>query len=171
MRAGLIHAVPGRGSGQGGASYAALARHAAHPRLAATESLIQVESETKAIANLKIQDNAACPITGKKAFGAALSAVLSSVDLDRRLAWIDVVRGGKRRMAELVLRKEPGTYYTDDQLRQLGAAGTLPNREKLHGTIDSRFRRWGCPVRWTSSHKGESLFAPRRLGPQRQGNK
>ena len=90
VRAGLIHAVPGRGPGKGvrvtPQSLAMLLIS-----LAATESLIQVQSETKAIANLKIQDNAACPITGKKAFGAALSAVLSSVDLDRRLAWIDGV--------------------------------------------------------------------------------
>ena len=46
----------------------------------ATGSLSEVEEHTKAIANLKSVDGR-CPVTGKKTFGAALTAALKSEEL------------------------------------------------------------------------------------------
>jgi hypothetical protein len=72
----------------------------------ATGSLSEVEEQTKAIANLK-SVGGRCPVTGKRTFGAALTAALQSDDLRRRTIFAKVQRSGDAARTDIVFAKVP----------------------------------------------------------------
>ena len=60
--------------------------------LLATDSLTDTVEHTKILAKLK-SDSKHCPLTGKKTFGAALTAILASQELANRVGHFQVLRG------------------------------------------------------------------------------
>ncbi len=139
VRAGLLKARPGRGRGSG----VEATSHALAILLisvTATSSLTEVPEATKIFANLKSEEGK-CPFTGKKTLGAAFTAVLDSEDLVNRAYSLQCLRewNGSYR-AQLLIRKEPGQFYTEDELKQLAATKAKIDREKLRFTLASGFR-------------------------------
>ena len=76
VRAGLIHAKPGRGRGSGAT---ADSKSVAMLLIAilATDNLTETEQSARLFAKLK-SNNEVCPLTGENTFASALAAVLSS---------------------------------------------------------------------------------------------
>jgi hypothetical protein len=108
VRAGLLHAVPGRGAGSG----VRVTPHAIAMllvSLVATQSLVEAEKETKIVASLKSRTGA-CPITGKKTFGAAVTAIAAYGGAQM----IRVERSGPRRQARIIKRTEPDGFVFSD---------------------------------------------------------
>ena len=105
VRAGLLHTRPGRGPGSG---VPADAQSVATLLISvlATGSLSEVEEQTKAIANLKSLDGR-CPVTGKRTFGAALTAALKSEEWRRRALYAVARRSGKGAQASITFMKKP----------------------------------------------------------------
>lgn len=105
VRAGLLHARPGRGPGSGvpadAKSVAILLIS-----LLATSALAEAEVQTKSLANLK-SATGKCPVTGKRTFVAALTATLSSEEFLRRALYISARRSGAGAMASIVFLKDP----------------------------------------------------------------
>jgi hypothetical protein len=69
--------------------------------LVATQSLVEVEKETKIVANLKSNKDT-CPLTGRKTFGAALTAIVESGGA----RFVRVARSGPRHQA-VIFKKGP----------------------------------------------------------------
>jgi hypothetical protein len=92
VRAGLLHARPGRGPGSG-VDFDAPSVAMLLIAVLATESLSEVEELAKATARLRSVEKR-CPLTGKPTFGSALAAVLASVPLAERVQWVEVRRSG-----------------------------------------------------------------------------
>ena len=105
VRAGLLQQRPGRGPGSG---VPANAKSVAMLliSLLATGSLSEVEEQTKVIANLKCRDGR-CPVTGKKTFGAALTAALQSETLRSKTFFTTASRSGARAMATITFTSAP----------------------------------------------------------------
>jgi hypothetical protein len=59
--------------------------------LLATGSLSETGECTKILANLK-SENKRCPLTGKKTFASALTAVLASSETAKQVGWIEADR-------------------------------------------------------------------------------
>jgi hypothetical protein len=83
----------------------------------ATGNLSETEERSKVIADLKSE--AKCPITGKKTFATALTAVLASDELSRRLGWIDVERSGSAVGASLAFKRPPEEILTDEDYEEM----------------------------------------------------
>ena len=136
VRAGLIKAKPGRGRGTGvAATPHALAMLMIS--LVATGSLTETAKMTRVFANLK-SVLGACPLTGKRTFGAALTAVLES-SLIERVHSIESKHGWKEYSANIILRKRASPYFTREELTQIESAGENPDWDKLHAWEYSRF--------------------------------
>jgi hypothetical protein len=96
MEAGLLQAVAGRGPGSGvratPQSMAALLI-----ALLATETVAETGERTAAVMKLKsASDTKRCPITGKKTFAEALTAILASEELARQIEFFEVGRSGEK---------------------------------------------------------------------------
>ena len=102
VRAGLLHAEPGRGPGSG---VRATPESVALLLIAllTTGSLSETESQTRKIANLK-SETERCPLTGKKSFASALTAALASMDTAKQIRWLEVERGGAKASAAIIYR-------------------------------------------------------------------
>jgi hypothetical protein len=59
--------------------------------LLATGSLSETGERTKILANLK-SESKRCPLTGKKTFARALTAVLASAETAKQVGWIEADR-------------------------------------------------------------------------------
>ena len=68
--------------------------------LLATDSLSETEAKTKIVANFKSATKR-CPLTGKKTFAGAVTAVLASEDLAKQARWLEVARGGSKSYAHI----------------------------------------------------------------------
>jgi hypothetical protein len=98
--------------------------------LLATDSLTETEERTKAVMNLKsASDTKRCPITGKKTFAEALTAILASEELAKQLEFLEVGRSGEKAGA-CILRKGASygvdgtsfwTKHNADDLSQFGS--------------------------------------------------
>ena len=136
VRAGLLESRPGRGPGSG----VPATPHSVAMliiSIAATHSLSEVADQTKIVANLK-SASGPCPLTGKKTFGQALTAILAS-KLVARLVQIELRRSGTQLSAEISIRKEPGEYYTEDEIKQYVEAGRRVDPDKLNSHLESAF--------------------------------
>lgn len=99
VRAGLLHSEGGRGPGSGvRATPESMAMLLIS--LLATGSLSDTETQTKIVASLKSKTKH-CPLTGKKTFASALTAVLASEDTAKRARWLELERGGSKSGASL----------------------------------------------------------------------
>src|SRR5262245_46070052 len=90
VEAGLLQAVPGRGPGSG---VRATPRSMATLLIAllATESVAEIGERTKDVIDLKSTGKRRrCPITGKKTFAEALTAILASEELAKQIEYIEV---------------------------------------------------------------------------------
>ena len=150
VRAGLLHARPGRGPGSG---VPADAQSVAMLLIsvAATGSLSEVEDQTKTIANLKSMGGR-CPVTGKRTFGAALTAALKSEELLRRALYFTAKRSGKGAMASITFMKKPidDPAVRFDDLKEAAdqsAFGLAPYdfylKDFAHLTVEATINLWG----------------------------
>jgi hypothetical protein len=144
VRAGLLHSQGGRGPGSGvratPESVAML-----FISILATGNLSETEERSKAIAGLKSVTKR-CPITGKKTFASALTAVLSSEELAKQLRWIDVERSGAEAGASLVFKKPAEVILTHDEKSELlneAIAGRPWSTAKAEATKDYTDSRFG----------------------------
>jgi hypothetical protein len=117
VRAGLLQTKPGRGPGSGVRATPETVAMLLISILA-TGNLSETEERSKAIADLKSEPNR-CPITGKKTFGSALTAVLASEELSKRLRWIDVERSGSAVGAVLAFRRPPAEYLSEQDYEEM----------------------------------------------------
>ena len=106
--------------------------------IAATTSLSEVGELTKRAVNLK-STVGRCSLTGKKTFGEALTAILKSEALVARLVRIEFRRAGAQLSAEISIRKEPGKYYSEAEIKQLSETGQKPDGDKLFSWLESLF--------------------------------
>jgi hypothetical protein len=140
VRAGLLHSKGGRGPGSGvrttPQSVAML-----FISVLATGNLSETEERSKVLASLKSATES-CPLTGKKMFASALTAVLASEDLAKRLLWIEVKRSGAQAGATMVFRKPPEEIPSDEELLKIIRDPKRSHADKdeaLNNTIDSWF--------------------------------
>ena len=105
VRAGLLESRPGRGPGSGVPANAKSLTMLLISTLA-TDSLSEVEEQTKAVARLK-SVNGRCPVTGKRTFAAALTATVESEALRRWALSATATRSGKLAMASITFMKVP----------------------------------------------------------------
>jgi hypothetical protein len=101
MRADLLAFKPGRGPGSGveatPESVALLLIS-----ILAPGGLARAHTEVRAIAKLKSTGNqSACPLTGKRTFGAALAAILANEDLAQRVELLSVEQWSSATMTPL----------------------------------------------------------------------
>jgi hypothetical protein len=100
VRAGLLEQRPGHGPGSGvlatPRSFALLLIS-----IVATPNLSEVERQTKIVANLRSRMKS-CPLTDKATFVSALTAVLESEELAKRVSFLMVERGGRESDAMIV---------------------------------------------------------------------
>jgi len=117
VRAGLLQSKPGRGPGSG---VRATPESVAMLLISilATGNLSETEERSRVIADLK-SETKSCPLTGKKTFAAALTAVLASEELSKRLSWIDVQRSGSAVGASLAFRRPPEEIITDEDYDEM----------------------------------------------------
>jgi hypothetical protein len=124
MRAGLLKVRPGKGPGSG-----VLANPESLAMLLislATASLSEVERQTKTLGALKSWTKR-CPLTGKRTFASALTAVLQSEELAKRASFFMVERGGSESDATIAFDREPGELSL--QSAQLSRFGKGKARE------------------------------------------
>ena len=148
VRAGLLHSRPGRGPGSGvlatGQAVAMLLIS-----IIATSSLSEVADQTRTLANLK-GASGKCPLTGKKTFGAALTAVLGSESLVARVGWIECERRGQLVTANFSFR-EPGYFQKPEEERRTssGSGQRVRHKTKREQPIQSAHSRYAlsraCP--------------------------
>jgi len=132
VRAGLLQSKPGRGPGSG---VRATPQSVAMLLISilATGNLSETEELSKAIADLKSE--AKCLLTGKKTFATALTAVLASEELSKRLRWIDVQRSGSAVGASLAFERPPQEILTDEDYEEI-----LKSREHSLAVLKKRGR-------------------------------
>ena len=105
FRGGLIKSEAGRGPGSGvRATPQSVAMLLIS--LLATDSLSEAEERTRLVASLKSRSKR-CPLTGKRNFGDALSAILSSEELAARIFGIAVDRTAAATWAAFAFPKRP----------------------------------------------------------------
>jgi hypothetical protein len=148
VRAGLLQARPGHGPGSGvpadAKSVATLLIS-----LLSTGSLSEIEEQTRLIANLK-NTNGRCPVTGKRTFGAALTATLNSREFLSRALWAANKRSGKTFMASMMFFKKPINKISDVQKEDTSEShfGSTPYDFALKTfspfTIEAHINLWGA---------------------------
>jgi hypothetical protein len=139
VRGGVLKAKPGRGPGSGvpGTPHAAITLLIS---ILATSSLSEVVDETKRLISLKSVDGT-CPVTGKKTFGAALTAILQMRDFFSKTLWVTVERRGDKVSVNIGFRDTAGNVFTsvfgstrrelEKDYHHLTASATLYLREVL----------------------------------------
>jgi hypothetical protein len=147
-RVGLLKMKSGRGPGSGvrlTAESVAMLLIA----LLATDSLSETEERVRIFAKLR---SARCPLTGANAFADALSAILASSDLSKRVRSISVTRTGPT--AEI--------YYTGiSGSREVSAGSSFgtPRERELAGVVvggQIREATLNAIIGALSKHLGES---------------
>jgi len=133
MEAGLLQTVGGRGPGSGvRATPQAMA--VLLIALLATESVAEIGDRTPRVIKLK-STNKRCPITGKKTFGDALTAILASGQLANKIDFIEVNRSGETASARIVTKpdaffgKQPISHFGSDKV---ASAAGMSTQVRLH---------------------------------------
>jgi hypothetical protein len=98
--------------------------------LLATESVAEIGDRTPKVMKLKSTDER-CPITGKKTFGSALTAILASErPLAHQIDFIEVNRSGETASARIVTKpdaffgKQPISHFGSDKVASAAGMST-----------------------------------------------
>jgi hypothetical protein len=134
VRAGLLQVERGRGPGSG----VRATPDSAATLLMATlvsGSLSETEQRTRAVARLKSVSER-CPLTGKKSFGSALTAILASEDIAKRVRWIDYERSS----TASVVQARGSVHFMDNPDEKIG------EHKVRHSEFGHKYARYGAAM-------------------------